>query len=171
MPKIIEALKEIKSLSKKADDLRQKVNKYHADYEHETAVYPDQKDKVSEWIQSHQDTVKRILKLKHAVKKTNLQTEVSIDIAGVTVIHSISEWIDRRRELAGQEEALWKGINDRGLQEGTTQLSNGEKIVKKIRRYYDPSARDKKLDEYRDEPQLIDAALEVKNAVVDIIES
>lgn len=171
MAKIIEGLKEIKSLSKKAEDLRTRINKYHADYEHESAVYSDQKEKLQEWIQSHQDTIKRILQLKHAVKKTNINTPVAIEIAGNSVTHSISEWIDRRRELAGQEEALWKGINDRGLQEGTTQLSNGEKITKKIRRYYDPAMRDKKLDEYRDEPQLIDAALEVKNAVVDLIEA
>lgn len=168
--KIIEGLKDIKALTKKAHDLREKVSKYHADFDHETSAYPNQRDQVAEWVQSHHDTVKRILALKHLIKKTNIQVPVTITLGGVAVTRSISEWIDRRRELVSMEKALYASMNDRGLQEGTTTLSNGEKIVKKIRRHYDAQTRDKKLDEYNEEPHLIDAQLEIKNAVTDLIE-
>ncbi len=169
--KLIEALKKIKTLQEKIDDLKQKVHRYCADQSHETPVYGEtQKEKIKEWIQSYSDTLKEILRLRTAIQKTNLQTDVTIELDDKPVTKTIAEWIHRRRDLAARELELWQGIGDRGLKEGTIKTSTGEQQEVKIRRYYDPTERDNKVELYRNEPTIIDSILEVKNAVTDLIE-
>jgi hypothetical protein len=167
--KIIEAMKEIKRLNEKAADLRKKVATHCADLDFETPMYPDQKRQVDEWMQSHSDTVARILQLRVAIQATNLQSSVAIELAGKHVTKSIAEWVHRRRDLAKMEVDLWGVLGDRGLKEGTAQQTSGQALAVKIRRYYDPAQRDQKLALYREEPSIIDAQLEVTNAVTDVI--
>ena len=100
--KIIEALKKIKDLQRKAEDLASKIGQYSAYLNYETPMYPDQKKQVSEWLQSHDDILKEILRLRLAIQKTNLETDVTIELGGKTVIHSIAGWIHRRRDLASE---------------------------------------------------------------------
>jgi gas vesicle protein len=170
--KLIEALKKIKNLQEKADDLKSKVHTYCADQSHETPTYGDnQKEQIKEWIQSYEDTLKEILRLRVAIQKTNLQTPVTIELGGKAVTKSISEWIHRRRDFADRSLQLWKGIGDRGLREGNIKTSTGEMQEVKIRRYYEPRERDEKVELYRSEPTIIDSVLEVKNAVTDLIET
>lgn len=169
--KLIEAMKKIKELQIKADDLRKKVATYCADQSHETAVYgAEQKTKIKEWIQAHGDVLKEILKLRVNIQRTNLATNVTIELGGKQISKSIAEWIHRRRDLAEAERSMWAGIGDRGLREGVVQTSTGEKMEVKIRRYYDPSERDNALELYRSEPGIIDRTLEVTNAVTDCAE-
>ena len=168
--KLIEAMKKIKELRIKADDLASKVTTYCADQSHETPVYPDQKAKIKEWTQAHSDVLKEILSLRVSIQRTNLQTDVTIELGDKQITKSIAEWIHRRRDLAGLEEGLWRAIGDRGLKEGTVQTSTGEKTEVKIRRYYDPEERDNKVALYRSEPSVIDRTLEVTNAVTDLVE-
>jgi hypothetical protein len=168
--KIIEAMKQIKDLSRKAEDLRTKISKCSADLDHETPLYPDQYTKVGEWVQGHSDILKEILKLRVAIQRTNLATEVTIELGGKAVTKSIAEWVHRRRDLAGIELLAWKHLTDRGLKEGTFVQSTGEKKDVKIRRYYNPEQRDKQLDLFQSEPVLIDSKLEVINAITDLIE-
>lgn len=66
--KIIEAMKLIKELQIKADDLRTKVALHCANLDFETAVYADQADQVKTWIQAHTDINKEILKLRFAMR-------------------------------------------------------------------------------------------------------
>ena len=73
--KIIEGLKKIKDLQKKADDLLDKVKRHSAYLNYETPVYKDQKTQVNEWIQSYGDILKEILRLRIAIQKTNLDTK------------------------------------------------------------------------------------------------
>lgn len=170
--KIIEAMKKIKELAIKADDLKKKVSVYCADQSHETPVYgAEQPNKIKGWVQSHGDILKEILKLRVDIQRTNLKTFVTIELGGRQVSKSIAEWIHRRRDLAASEQALWAGIGDRNLREGVIQTSTGEKMDVKIRRYYDPSERDRAIELYRSEPSVIDRTLEVTNAVTDISES
>lgn len=61
-------------------------------------------------------------------------------------------------------------LTDRGLKEGTTKNSQGETTEVKIVRYFDPVARDKMVAMFKAEPHVIDASLEVINAVTDLIE-
>lgn len=169
--KLIEAMKQIKALTIKAEDLRGKVAKYCADQSHETAVYGDkQVSQIKEWIQAHHDVLQEIARLRVAVQTTNIKTNVTITLGGKQVTKSIAEWIHRRRDLAGLELAMWTGIGDRGLREGTIQTSTGEKQEVKIRRYYSPIERDTNVENYRTEPGVIDSTLEVTNAVTDLVE-
>ena len=105
-----------------------------------------------------------------AIQKTNLATDVTIELGGKQVTKTIAEWIHRRRDLANLEQSIWANISDRGLKEGTIATSTGEKTEVKIRRYYDPEERDNKVSLFREEPSIIDRTLEVTNAVTDLVE-
>lgn len=168
--KIIEAMKEIKRLEEKTEDLKKKVGTYCADLNIETALYPDQTSQVKEWLQSVHDSLKDAERLRLAIQKTNLDKKVIIDISGNKVEKSIAAWIIRRRLYAKQEEQLWANLTDRSLREGQAKNSTGELIDVRIRRYYDPKLKDQKVSEYHEEPNLIDRSLEVVNAVTDIVE-
>jgi len=172
--KIIEGMKKIKELDLKAKDLREKVAKHCADLDFETPVYTDQKVIVDGWLQAHSDILKEILRLKVAIQRTNLATVVSIDVAGEgepLVQKTIAEWVHRRQKLAELEGSMWKGLGDRGLREGTATQTSGVQRDVKIRRYYDAKRRDEKITIFAAEPLRIDAALEVVNAVTDLIEN
>lgn len=166
--KLIEAMKGIKDLARKADDLKAKVKQYCADLDYETPTYEDQRAQVASWIQAHTDILREILRLRVAVQRTNLATSVTITLGGVAVTKTIAEWIHRRRDLAESDRAMWASLTDRNLREGLVQTSAGGQKEVKIRRYYDPKQRDEKIELYRSEPQVIDATLEVVNAVTDL---
>lgn len=169
--KLIQAMKKLKDLAIKADDLRKKVANTSADLSIETPAYPDQKRQVSEWIQAHSDILKEILGLRVAIQKTNILTPVTIEIGGKQVTKSIAEWIHRRRDLAKLEMDMWAKLTDRNLKEQNVQTSPGGAVTEvRIRRYFDPAERDSKLDLYRSEPSVIDGTLEVVNAVTELIE-
>lgn len=167
--KLIEAMKRIKELGIKALDLRQKVGATCAHLDYETPVYADPKSQVSEWIQAHGDVLKEILKLRVGIQRTNLATQVSIEIGGIQVTKSIAEWIHRRRDLANMEMAVWSNLGDRGLKEGVINQSTGEPKAIKIVRNFDPKERDAKQELFRSEPSKIDATLEVVNAVTELV--
>lgn len=170
--KIIEAMKKIKELLIKADDLKKKVAQYHADLSFETAVYGDkQREKIREWTQACHDVLGEVLKLRVAIQRTNLVTMADVELGGKIVRKSIAEWIHRRRDLAGLDLKVWDALNDKGLKEGQMKNSAGEVIDVKIRRYYDPEERDRMRDLYSSEPGVIDRTLEVVNAVTDLIEA
>lgn len=167
--KIIEAMKKIKDLMKKVEDLSQKAGNHCADLDMETPLYPDQKRQVSEWMQSIEDTLQEIARLKCGIQKTNITVPVTILLGDKQVTKVIAEWIHRRRDLAKLAQAAWSKLGDRSLREGNIQQSNGTPMIVKIRRYYDPVERDNKVALYRDEPSIIDANLEIVNAVTEVI--
>lgn len=168
--KLIEALKQIKDLERKADDLRHKVSQHSAYLSHETPMYKDQKKQVSEWIQAHSDILKEILKLRVGIQRTNLETKVDIELDGKVVTKSIAEWIHRRRDLAGDELRMWRSLTDRGLKEGTMKQSTDQLLEVKIIRCYDPEERDRASELFSSEPITIDSKLEIVNAVTDLVE-
>ena len=59
MAKIIEGMKKIKDLLKKADDIRTKIGLYCADLDYETPMYPDQTKQIKEWLQAHKQSLRR----------------------------------------------------------------------------------------------------------------
>lgn len=166
--KLIEAMKRIKELTVKAADLQAKVSVTCANLDYETPVYADPKGQVSEWIQSHGDILKEVMKLRFAIQRTNINTSVTIELGGANVTKSIAEWIHRRRDLANLEMTMWQKLGDRGLKEGVINQSTGEPKAIKIVRHFDPKERDAKIDLYRSEPSKIDATLEVVNAVTEL---
>lgn len=168
--KIIQAMKRLKDLKAKGEDLREKVGRFCADLTMETPTYPDQKQQIREWIQAHHDILKEILGLRESIQRTNLATSVSIDLDGKPVTKSIAAWVHRRKDLAMMEMAMWQKLGDRGLREQNVQTSQGGNITEiRIRRYFDPSEKDRKVELYRSEPLVIDATLEVINATTDLV--
>jgi len=171
--KIIEALKGLKELKRKAEDLRDKVSRHSAYKSTETAVYgtkEDQTKQIKEWLQSHSDLVKEIERLTLCIHKTNLETQVTIRLGDKDVTKPIAAWIIRRTELATMEARAWHGLTDRHLSEGMETNSAGEKIQVSIVRCYEPKERDNKVMLYTSEPAEINSKLEVINAVTDLIE-
>lgn len=171
--KLIEALKLIKEQQKKAEDLRVKVRTFCADLDFETPTYTDQRAQVTQWIQAHHDILKDILGLRLQIQRTNLATDVEIEIGGKHVKKSIAEWVHRRRDLAELEMEMWRGLTDRNLKEGHLPSSapGGAQREVKLRRYYDPATRDTMLELFRSEPAVIDRTLEVVNATTDLVEA
>jgi hypothetical protein len=170
--KIIEALKKIKDLQRKASDIEGKISDHCADLDCENPIYADQRRQVSEWLQSHHDIIKEILHLRTSIARTNLATKVTIELGGKYVEKSIAEWIHRRKDLAQLEEKCWRKLTERNFQpEYKNKLTNNspETIVKR-RLYYDPKERDDKVELYRSEPSKINATLEIVNATTDLIE-
>lgn len=170
--KLIEALKKVKELQKKAEDLRGKIAAHSAHLSHETPVYKEQNKQVSEWLQAHSDVLKEILRLRVAIQSTNLKTNVAIQLVDSRkpITKTVAEWIHRRRDLAELEKVAWAGLTDRNLREGTIKQSTGEDLEVRIVRCYDPAERDRNLEEYDSEPIRIDSKMEIVNAVTDLIE-
>jgi hypothetical protein len=174
--KIIAGMKQIKELNRKADDLKLKVRDNCANYEHENPQYgANQREMIKGWLQAHSDIMKEIARLKVAIAKTNLATEVIIELDGVKVTTTLHEWIVRRGQgksipgLANQEYAMWSMLTDRSLKEEKMMTSTGV-IEKKIVRHFDPAERDRMRELYRSEPTIIDSTLETVNATTDLIE-
>lgn len=171
--KIIEGMKEVKRLDEKIIDLTQKLEKYSMDMDFETPTYKtveEQKAQITSWLQSVHDSTKESLALRIRIQKTNLAIMVPIELGGKAVIHSIAEWIIRRRALAALEHNAWKSMGTKTLRTGITQNTAGEKVEIKARYYFDPVERDKKTEEFRSEPSIIDRTLEVVNATTDLLD-
>lgn len=167
--KIIEAMKQIKDLQRKAEDLRKKVAVHCAGLSFETPTYgQEQRATVDGWLQAHRDIVQEILRLRVAIQKTNVNTPVAIQIGGKAVTKSIAEWVHRRRDLAALDGLMFAQLGDRGLKEQTGRDTQGNAIEIRIVRYYDPKRRDELMEEFRSEPTIIDSTLEVVNAVTDV---
>ena len=169
--KIIEAMKRVKANNEKIADLQGKVAQYCANLSFETPLYgEDTRAKVSEWMQSCTDLTQENIRLLCAIQKTNSATSVTIMLGDKSVTKSIAEWVWRRREYAGLDLRTWTMLTDRNLKEGVGQNSQGAPVEIKIVRHFDPVQRDKMAAIFKSEPHEIDAALEVINAVTDLVE-
>lgn len=171
--KIIEAMKRVKLNKQKIGDLQNKIALNCANLNFETPLYgSEQSAKVSEWLQSASDLTLENVRLLTAIARTNLATSVTITFSeGKSVTKSIAEWVWRRREYAALDQLTWNQLTDRNLKEGTGKNSQGADVEVKITRHFSPQVRDARLEEFRMEPHLIDASLEVVNAVTDLLES
>jgi hypothetical protein len=177
--KIIEGLKQIKDLARKADDIRTKISTFCADMEIETPAYgttEQQTKQIAEWLQSHHDIIKEIESLRIRIQKTNLAVMVPISFGeNKTVLKSIAGWIHRRKDLAKLESNAWYGLSNKRLlpqaipKDRRDPNSEVEKIIN-VRKYYDQKERDKMVEQYTAEPSKIDAALEIINATTDLME-
>lgn len=168
--KIIEAMKMVKANKEKIAELGQRIERHSAILSIETPTYgEEQRDKIREWTQSALDVTRDNVELLVAIARTNQQTFVTIALGDKQVTKTISEWVWRRREYAAIEQKIWQSQCDRGLKEQNVQSSPGVVTEVKLLRFYDPAKRDEQLDILRREPHLIDGALEVVNAVTDLV--
>jgi hypothetical protein len=173
--KIIEGMKKLKDLLRKAADLRQKISTYCADMSTDTPTYKteaDQRDMVAGWLQAHQDIIKEIERLRVALTHTNVVTKVPIEMSdGKNVSKTIQGWIMRRRELSKLDCEAFALLTNRGLKDQAYRAdAKTEGIqISNVRRYYDQKVRDEKVAVFMAEPSLIDAALEVFNATAELV--
>lgn len=171
--KLIEAMKRVKANKEKIVDLQNRIKTNSAYLSFETPLYPDAKDKIVEWSQSCFDTAQENVRLLTAIGRTNLATQVTITLNEKAITKPISEWVWRRREYATLDMNTYAAMTDRGLKEGQAPSSvpGGEPVKVAIVRNYDPALRDKMIAVFRTEPHEIDSALEVVNAITDIVEA
>jgi hypothetical protein len=169
--KIIEAMKAVKANKEKITDLSKRIAQSSANLSNETPLYGDDTaTKITGWLQSIHDTGAENVRLLTAIARTNMNTSVTITLGGVNISKTIAEWVWRRREYADLDRMAWQTLSDRQLRETRQVNSQGQAVDIKIVRHFDPAVRDNKIDLYRQEPHLIDAALEVVNATTDLIE-
>lgn len=168
--KIIEALKKIKDLQRKADDIRKKISSCCAIMSFESPKYKDQDVKICGWLQSHHDIVLEIEGLRYKIAKTNIETLVTIELGGKHIEKSIHRWLSRRRDLVDLDLGSWRSLTDRGLLDKQITGTSGDILNLKVVRFYNPETRDKNLDELQTEKSLIDGRLEIVNAITDIVE-
>lgn len=169
--KVIQAMKQVKANKEKIVDLQQKIKANAANLSFETPVYGDNAEaQLREWLQSCTDTVKENIRLLTAISKTNHATQVTIELGDNQVTKTVAEWVWRRREYAGIDQATWHCLSDRGLKEGNLPTTTGAPMEVKIIRHYDPALRDKMVAMFGSEVHKIDGALEVSNAITDLIE-
>lgn len=169
--KIIEAMKRIKMNKEKIVELNSRIARNAAHLSIESPLYgTEQAAKVAEWLQACLDISRDNVQLLTRIAKTNLATQVTIDLDGKAVTKSIAEWVWRRREYSQLDFLIVSQLTDRNLREGQIQTSPGVQSDVKLIRYYDPADRDKKLDALRQEPHLIDGHLEVVNAITDLLD-
>lgn len=175
--KLIEGLKKVKDLLRKAEDLREKLSKNCADLEIETPAYgtvAEQTQVVEGWLQSHRDIVKEIESLQLRIQRTNLEMEagVVVEDGEPPIRKTIAAWILRRRALADLERKAWGSLTNRGIKPQPYKNKPDEDgvLVANVRKYYDQRKRDKMVEIYTSEASRIDSALEVANAVIDLME-
>lgn len=168
--KIIEAMRKIKANLEKIEEAKRLIALYCADQDIQQPTYPDQAGQVTSWLDKIRDLVRETEELKTRISITNSSTKVSITIGDNTICKPITSWITRRDTLAKLELSSWEALTDRGLStQAMRHNETGEAILVKVRRYYDPKLRDIKSSLLREEPHLIDGALEVANATTELI--
>ena len=168
--RLIEAMKALKRLTAKVRDLRNKIRDHCAILEDEDHPYPEPDKEVAGWRQAAVDTIAEIARLRMAITRTNLRTNVTIEIGGKAISKPIAYWVLRRRELSAMESLVWSSLTDRGLKPKAYDKGDGEVGVHQVRRFYSAKERDEQLSELSEEPMLIDAALEIANAVTELDE-
>ncbi len=168
--KLIEGMKNVKSILRKMEDMRGKVQKYCADMDFQAPTYPNQKEQVSQWLQSHHDLALELTTLKRNIQKTNLYSDVTIRIGDKDVTRSIAEWVIRRREIVDLEVQCWAGLSNRSLQDVQLRTGSGDTAPAKVRLYFDAKERDANVELYKSEKESIDKALEIANATTNLIE-
>ena len=169
--KIIECMRTLKLIDVKIGELQQRIAANCANHSHETLPYGDETSaKVTGWLQSCEDLTQEAAALLLRLQRTNLATQVPIKIGEKTVTKSIAEWVLRRRKFAAIDQATWEKLTDRGLRDGLLPQSTGTPLEVKVRRHYDSARRDEKVLLYKQEPHLIDGALEVANATTDLLD-
>ncbi len=166
-------MKKIKSNKEKLHDLQMKIGQNAANLSYETPLYGEKaKETIQGFLQACEDIVQDNAKLLVRISKTNIVTSVTIMLGDKSVTKNIAEWIWRRREYAELDQKTWTQLTDRGLKEGVapSTISGGEPTKVTIIRHYDPLIRDQKLALYKSEPHEIDGALEVANAITDLLD-
>ena len=175
--KLIEAMKEVKHTLRKMEDLRKKISTYCADLDCMQPTYgtaEEQKKKISEWLQSHNDLALNLTELKKNIQKTNLATSIRLKIGNNNVMRTIAEWIIRRREIVDLQLSAYNSLSDRNLADrGLRAMGNVDEAKKlqnaRVRFYFDASDRDINIELLKTEKESVDKVLEIANATTELL--
>ena len=103
--KLIQAMKQIKDLQRKAEDLRGKVAIHCAHMSYETATYGDkQREQVREWLQAHADILKEILRqnLSSVIPGKQYEGEVLGNLV-ISPFEGTIEWVPGTTTTSGPD--------------------------------------------------------------------
>lgn len=169
--KLIQAMKLIKANDAKIVDLQNKIALNCANLSNETPMYGTETTKqINSWLQTCLDLTQENAKLHTQIQRTNLATQVTMQLGDKSVTKSIAEWIWRRRLYAAVDLKTVGQLTDRKLKEGTYISSTNVQTEVRIQRHFDPVVRDKMAAVFLSEAGIIDSDLEVVNAVTDLLE-
>jgi hypothetical protein len=103
--------------------------------------------------------------------KTNLITNVTIDLNGNQITKPIAAWIYRERELCDLDRESWLQLTDKGLKAVVDKnQKDPEKQISRVVFNFDAKERDNKINQYREEKVTINSTLEIVNATTELID-
>lgn len=182
--KLIEALKNLKTIEKRVEKNCQMIGEYSAYVNVEAPAFETaerQRTEVSSLVQCNTDLAKEYLKLKTAIEFTNLSTKVSIGHRQ----HTISELITIRTSRKGKNgvgtfsynqflPATYNALNANKAMQKLQQVFSRQGGVNptdpaKIIMLYDEADKNKALREWEEFYSAIDGKLEVVNAETELL--
>ena len=154
---ILDGLKKIKVLKKKADKKAARIAENCCTFEGEEPLY-----NVRVLMQSHNDLLLEISKIKASIQHTNVVTKVSGDkYDGFTIASLISY----RQGVLPQRIAVLKSLSKAHKDNEGRYESPKRKVVM----HYVPKEREDSIDKYEDEILDIDAILDKCNMITKLI--
>ena len=168
--KIIEALKNLKTIQKRIEKNCAEITQYCAYVSTEIPAFETedkQKLEVNARIQANMDLESEYLRLKRAIEQTNLA--VKITIAGRT--YTITELISIKRVLGRYHTATYAALNPQAAMNRLNDVyRKGVDAVNPARviSLYKEEDKNKNLREWEDFMSQIDGKLEVLNAETEL---
>ncbi len=170
--KLIEALKNLKTIEKRIQKGCEQISEYFAYVSVETPHFETQEkqtEQVHSLIQGNLDLAKEYLKLKSAIEHTNLTTKVTIGHR----THTINELITLRRVSGKFTLMTYGAINPNGAKTRLQQFYNKSGGVNPIEPAriivcYKEEDKNKHQQEWTDFLAQIDGKLEVVNAETEL---
>ena len=154
---ILDGLKKVKILTKKANKKASRVAENCCSFEGEEPLY-----NVRELMQSHNDLLLEVNSIKTQIQRTNAATKVAgTKYAALT----ISELISYRQSVLPQRIAVLKTLSKSQKESESMYVTPKRKVVM----HYVPKEREDTIDKYEDEILDIDAILDKCNMTTKLI--
>lgn len=162
--KLIEAMKELKTIEKRMDKNSKKITEYASSLDSERVQFgtpKEQEKEVAGLVQANEDLMVNFLNLKTSIDQTNLNTKV--DIEGK--VYTIAELLIVKRRMASFMVNTYRALNEdkgRGLQR---HRSDNAKVIV----FFDEKKKNKGLEQWETLYERIDSRLEVVNATTELV--
>ncbi len=169
--KIVEGLKKVKMNRKRIDQLHLKVHELfaHMETDEKPHGYDNPKATLEGWVQTIHDLQKDNATILAAVQRTNLETEVTVEVVeGKPVTKTIHDWLYRRREGVDFDYRTFYNMRT-NLKPITERNDAGDLKVINVVYNFPVEKRDELLATYSEEKVKIDSALEIANATTDLV--
>jgi hypothetical protein len=168
--KVIEALKNLKTIQKRMEKNCQEITQYCAYVSTETPAFETedkQRGEVQSRIQANLDLEEEYLRLKRAIEATNLAVKVTIG----TRTFTITELISIKRVLGKFHTATYSALNPNAVMQRLNEVfrkgidgTNPAKVIV----LYKEEDKNRNLRDWEDFMSQIDGKLEVLNAETEL---